>query len=757
MSWWLLTSTTVRVAHGHDRTTGRDRRRSVIAVVWATLAAVVGVAWAAGPAGAVAQDAAPAPTSPPASTPSGSALGGTPAATDSTQEPDLRNVSLARLRVTGVDTPSSGHVGVDVFLGADEYAPCFNPGESKAQACAQAPPSYYEVRHWTPTGSDFSGGIDIPNSEPARDNPSQTVVHGFANKMSKARVEFYPYGPNGQWDPSTQDYGGVAFYISPWSTYAYGAVFSPDIGVVRLPRRGQPGVGRIDGAIRSNPANPIADQRFDWQVFQTDGFTTTTAGYPQGGFAVAKNKGAAWSTGPIFNGKYLINVQDTLLHNSISAEIVVNGDMTLDLDADAPCFGFDVCQYTAGAPVQPTGGFHPVAPARVLDTRSGLGHTASPVRPGEGASADIDYNVRAAEAANHEVKVTGVGGVPASGVAAVLVNVTAVNASAPASYLTVFPKPPRRTLFEDQSAFGNVPFASNLNFGAGKVVPNLVVAKVGAGGKARLYNNTGTTDVLFDVVGWFDSNGAAGADGFTGVTPTRLLDTRGTGGGADAPLGAGEVRTLAVAGAAGSPVPADASAVVMNVTAVFPTAISHLSVFPGGQPVPNASNLNMAPGQVVPNLVVVPVGSGGTVSLRNNSGEVHVLADVVGYFRAGSGGKLAPRSPVRILDTRSGTGGPASSFGPGEQRDLQVAGVNGVPGNATAVVMNVTVTGPTQGSHVTVWPAGVGMPTASNLNVSPGLTVANLVMVKVGAGGKVSLYNNSGTAHLIADVVGWYA
>lgn len=686
----------------------------------------------------------------------GGLSGGGPAASDSTQEPNLRNVSSAWLRVTGVDTPSSGHVGVDLFLGADEYAPCHNPGESKAQACAQAPPSYYSVHQWTPGGSDFSAGIEIPNSQPARSNPSQTVVHGFANKMSKARVEFYPEGPGGEWDPYTQDYGGVAFYISPF-TNAFGAAFSPDIGVVRLPHRGQPGVGRIDGAIRSNSANPVTDERFDWQVFQTDGFTTTSAGYPQGAFAVAKNRGAAWTTGPIFNGKYLINVQDTLLGTSISAEVMVSGDMTLDLDADAVCFGFDVCQYIAGSPAAPTGGFHPLNPTRILDTRSGIGHLATPVRSGEGASSDPNFAVRAAEAANHEVKVTGVGGVPASGVSAVLVNVTAVNASAPASYLTVFPKPARQTLFNDQSSFGHVPLASNLNFGLGRVVPNLAVAKVGAGGKVRLYNNTGTTDVLFDVVGWFDSAGPTGGDGFEGVTPTRLLDTRLGIGGPTAPLGPGETRSLVVAGAQGSPVPGDATAVVMNVTAVWPSAISHLSVFPNGQAAPNASNLNLAPGQIVPNLVTVPVGTNGAVAIRNNSGSVDVLADVVGYFRAGTGGRLSPRAPVRVLDTRFGVGGPAAAFGPGEQRELAVAGAGPVPPNATAVVMNVTVTGPTAASHVTVWPTGVARPTASNLNVTTGLTIANLVMVKLGSDGKVSLYNNSGQAHLIADVVGWYA
>jgi hypothetical protein len=93
----------------------------------------------------------------------------------------------------------------------------------------------------------------------------------------------------------------------------------------------------------------------------------------------------------------------------------------------------------------------------------------------------------------------------------------------------------------------------------------------------------------------------------------------------------------------------------------------------------------------------------------------------------------------------------------GQPFDLSVTGVGGVPaGGVTAVVLNVTVTAPTAEGWLTAWPAGVTKPTASNLNFVPGQTVPNLVVVKVGAGGKVSFFKSSGTTHMIADVVGWY-
>jgi hypothetical protein len=72
------------------------------------------------------------------------------------------------------------------------------------------------------------------------------------------------------------------------------------------------------------------------------------------------------------------------------------------------------------------------------------------------------------------------------------------------------------------------------------------------------------------------------------------------------------------------------------------------------------------------------------------------------------------------------------------------------------VVLNVTVTGTSGGSYLTVWPAGVARPTASNLNWTTGQTVANRVIVPVGSSGQVSFYNFSGSADVVVDVGGWF-
>jgi hypothetical protein len=88
---------------------------------------------------------------------------------------------------------------------------------------------------------------------------------------------------------------------------------------------------------------------------------------------------------------------------------------------------------------------------------------------------------------------------------------------------------------------------------------------------------------------------------------------------------------------------------------------------------------------------------------------------------------------------------------------LQVTGRGGVPATGvSAVVLNVTVTEPASGGWLAAWPAGEALPLVSNLNYVAGQTVPNIVVVKVGAGGKVNFYSSGGPVHVIADVAGWF-
>lgn len=394
-----------------------------------------------------------------------------------------------------------------------------------------------------------------------------------------------------------------------------------------------------------------------------------------------------------------------------------------------------------GAPL--TGGeptsYQPVAPARLLDTRSG-GSTVDGQSLGTG---------RVGPGQSVTVPVAGRGGVPATGAGAVVLNITGVAASA-GTWVTVHPAGSAR------------PTASNLNLTAGETRPNAVITALGANGSITLYNAAGTVDLVVDVMGWFPYDG-----GIVGTQPSRLLDTRsggatidGTSSGTGA-LGAGSVRPLKVAGRAGIPL-SGVAAVVLNVTATSPTADTWLTVFPTGRPQPTASNLNMRPGQTVANLVVAQVGSDGRVSIANAFGSTHVIVDVAGWLPAGM--QFTGLTPARLADTRPGASTIDQLFAglgrltAGARLTLPVAGRAGIPADGvSAAILNVTATGATADTYLTVFEGGGQRPFASNLNVRPGATAPNLVVAPVGPDGTVEIYNASGLVHVIVDVLGWIA
>ena len=243
--------------------------------------------------------------------------------------------------------------------------------------------------------------------------------------------------------------------------------------------------------------------------------------------------------------------------------------------------------------------------------------------------------------------------------------------------------------------------------------------------------------------------------GFESITPMRVIDTRDGTGGRSSPLGNQESWKVVLAGRNG--IPADAVAVAMNLVAVDATAPTFVTVYPFGEARPWAANLNPTPGAITPNLVVARVGLDGAVNIFNNTGSVHLIADVVGYFVMSSDVGLNPLDPARLLDTRDGTGvdsGEVAAVGAGEWIDLQVTGRCGVPDDTVAVALNIAATDSTVGSFLTVWPTGVERPVASSLNMTAGKTVSNMVLARVGDDGRVSIFNASGSTNVIVDVLG---
>ena len=237
---------------------------------------------------------------------------------------------------------------------------------------------------------------------------------------------------------------------------------------------------------------------------------------------------------------------------------------------------------------------------------------------------------------------------------------------------------------------------------------------------------------------------------YTTQSPNRILDTRSS----HQTLGAGGSLNLTVAGGS-TGVPASAIGVVLNVTVTNTSASSLLTVWPAGQARPITSNLNWVAGETRPNLVNVPVGAGGQVSIFNAKGSADVVVDEEGYFAAavGTAGGYNALSPARLLDTRLSH----QTMNTGSLIDLQILGAGGVPATGvSAVVLNATATNTASAGLLTLYPSGTTRPTASNVNWAAGWTIANRVIVKVGTNGKVSIYNAKGSADVVVDVNGYF-
>ena len=383
-------------------------------------------------------------------------------------------------------------------------------------------------------------------------------------------------------------------------------------------------------------------------------------------------------------------------------------------------------------PVRSADDYLPLAPARLADTRPAT-TTVDGQFAGIGAIAGGTMLA---------LTVAGRGGVPADAVAVAL-NVTATESGAE-GFLTVFPCGSPR------------PTASNLNYGPGTTTPNAVISKLGPAGTVCLFAQR-TVHVVVDVNGAFPPTTS-----YVAINPARLMDTRPgepTVDGQQQAAGPSAGQAVTVVQVTGrASVPITASAAVLNVTVTEAVAAGYATVYPCGTQPPTASNLNYSPGTTIPNLVIAKVGAGGTVCVFTQS-TAHLVVDIVGFLPAAT--TYSALVPARLLDTRPGSptidgvlagGGIAPT---GTVTVVQVAGRGGVPAGAATAVLNVTVTEPAEAGYATIYPCGIPIPLASNLNFVAGRTIPNAVLSRIAPDGTVCIFNNQQT-HLIADVMGYF-
>ena len=382
--------------------------------------------------------------------------------------------------------------------------------------------------------------------------------------------------------------------------------------------------------------------------------------------------------------------------------------------------------------------FYPVTPCRVADTRSYGGKGGAFGPPSMAGETPRSFPVTSATC-----------GIPSTAVAYSL-NVTAVPFGY-LGYLSVW------------STGQPVPATSLLNSWNGAVVSNAAIIPAGTEGSISMMVSD-PSDVFFDINGYFAPSQPSGLQ-FYPVTPCRLVDTRSDEGKAGAfgppSLSGGATRAFPVT-ASPCGIPSNALAYSLNLTALPYGYLGFLTASPAGQPFPGTSTLNSWGGTVVASATVVPAGLGGAINIYS-SDRTDVILDINGYFAPPqpSGLQFYAVAPCRVADTRSG-GGKTGAFGPPSivgwsARALPVTSSPcGVPANAQAYVLNITVVPHSYLGFLTVWPGGQPFPVVSTLNSWNGTAVANTAIVSAGVGGAIDILASDQT-DIIVDIYGYLA
>lgn len=364
----------------------------------------------------------------------------------------------------------------------------------------------------------------------------------------------------------------------------------------------------------------------------------------------------------------------------------------------------------------------PTGEARVLNTQTGVGVTAGVRGP----------------ASTTTFQVLGVGGVPATNVRAVMVDVT-TKAPTASTYLKLWPG--------DGSAR---PVGVTAIVGPNESISNSAVVEIGTNGKLSLYNNAGNVHVYVDVLGYFTTvTGASGPGGFVPVpsNPTLVSTSAGTG----TPAGtipANGTRTVNLLG--GGVVPAGSPAVFVDLQVNGATQPGWVRTSPTGG-TGYSSNLEFGTG-LTSSGAMIRIAPDGRATITNQStAAITVLIRLQGYFTSSNtqGAGLRPIAR-RLIDTTLPANGTV---------DLAVGGTNGLPIKGIAgAALNFVATGGTANGYFKAWPVNATEPASSVSTWVTGKARSGMAIIKPGFEGKIRVRNSStGTVRLYAELQGWFA
>jgi hypothetical protein len=383
--------------------------------------------------------------------------------------------------------------------------------------------------------------------------------------------------------------------------------------------------------------------------------------------------------------------------------------------------GADAATGSAGLFVPATG--------RLLDTRNGTGGFSTPMPAG---------SVRTVTAA-------GRAGIPASGVSAVALTLTAIGAG---------------TIGSISVAPGDVatPTGAALVFNPGDSISNTALVALHVDGTLHVLADH-AVNLIIDVQGYFTAGSATAPGGFVAVDQARVADSRSGSGVALAKVAAGGSVTVQAGGS--FEIPADASAVYANITVLNQTANGYLRAYAADQPAPTTGALDFDDSATAQSVAIPLSADGRFTVLVGAGGPVDLAIDIQGYFTASaSSGSFTPAA-VHLLDTRVA---PVRTLAGNSVTTLSVAGVAGIPAVADglgAVALNLRTIQPTTGAaggYLRLWPSDQIEPATSNVNYTTANTYrTDLAIVAPAADGTINIRNGGpGPVDLVVDVEGWF-
>lgn len=371
--------------------------------------------------------------------------------------------------------------------------------------------------------------------------------------------------------------------------------------------------------------------------------------------------------------------------------------------------------------------FHPLAPCRVIDTRS----SGTPV--GAGDPNNPDRTARLVDFYGSSCNV------PTSALA-YSVNVTAVPTGG-LGYMTVYPKGETK------------PLVSTLNSIDGRIKSNAAIVAAGDLGKVYFYASN-ATHLVVDINGYFSPESDPSGLTFFPLTPCRVLDTRNANGPLGGPFLTGGVTRNIPVTASSCGLPSGAGAYMMNYTVVPKNGgpLGYLTTWPGTSTKPLVSTVNAPTGAITANAAIVPAGTDGSVNVFA-SNDTDLVIDVTGYFASSgaNGQSLYLTEPCRVVDSRSNNG----SAWQGTNSVSFTAGSCGAPPAAQTMVLNTTVVPPAGLGYLTLWPNGNPKPLASALNALDGAIMSNLSVIPA-QNNSVNVFVSNPT-HVVLDSYGYFA